>query len=271
MGRRSPSTRPFPSPFLARIRRLQLRTIRERTGLYFAEGPRAFLQALDAGARIDTILYSEILVRNAAVQKQVRLCKRAGVPVGRVTPEAFRSVSCTPHASGIGAVLGQHWTALDDAGPRRGLCWIALRTIRSPGNLGTIVRTAEAAGAAGLILLGEAVDPFEPAVVRASMGGLCHLRLVRTSLEAFARWARCHGARVVGTSPSADTLYTEVPTDPPLIVLLGDERKGMSAEERLICTHMARVPIVGRAGSLNVSVTAGVVLYDLLRRRLWTE
>jgi len=252
---------------LARLRRLHLRSVRERTRLHAIEGFRAFLQALDAGIPVDTLLYSEILAQNSAVQKRVRLAKRAGTPVVRVTPEEFRSVSSTPHASGIAAILRQHWTPLDQADPRLGLCWVALRVIRSPGNLGTLLRTAEAAGAAGLILLGDAIDPFDPAVVRASMGGLFHLRLVRATLEGFSAWARGHGCRVLGTSPSAEALHTEVPVDPPLVILFGDERKGLSPEELAVCTHRARIPIVGRADSLNVAVAAGVMVYEAFRRR----
>ena len=252
---------------LSRVRRLRLRSVRERTGLHFIEGFRAVLQALDAGIPIETFVYSEILAQNAAVQKKVRLSKRAGTPVVRVSPEEFRRVSLTPHASGIGAIARQHWTPLEEADPRLGLSWVAVRVIRSPGNLGTLLRTAEAAGAGGIVLLGDAIDLFDPAVVRASMGGLFHLRLVRASLEAFASWTRARGCTIVGTSPHAESLHTTVPVDPPLVLLFGDERKGLSPAELAVCTHRARIPFVGRADSLNVAVASGVMLYEVARRR----
>ena len=184
-----------------------------------------------------------------------------------MTPEEFRSISVTERASGLAAVLKQHWTPLRDADPRRGLCWVAVGLVRSQGNLGTMIRTAEAVGAAGLILLGRETDPFDPAVVRASMGGIFPIQLVRATITEFAAWKRATGCRVVGTSPAATASYTEVPLEAPLVVMFGEERAGLTDEERAACTHFARIPIVGRADSLNVGVSAGVILYEVLRRR----
>ena len=132
--------------------------------------------------------------------------------------------------------------------------------------LGTILRTAEAVGAGGALFLGEASDPFDPTVERATMGGIFRLRLSRAAPEAFLAWARRHGCSVIGTSPSAETSYTEAPLEPPLAVFLGEERQGMTPAEMALCTHMARIPIVGEADSLNVGVAAGVMLYEVLRR-----
>jgi TrmH family RNA methyltransferase len=251
---------------LARIRILQLRAVRERTGLHYIEGFRNFIQAIDARIPIETILYSEVLAQNPAVQKNVRLQKRAGVPVVRVAPEVFRRVSGTLRASGIGAIVRQHWTRLDVADPRQGSCWIAVSSLRSPGNIGTILRTAEAAGVGGAIMLGERVDPFDSAVIRASMGGVFRLQLVRCSLKEFVVWAARWGCRVWGTSPSADGDYTQASVESPLVVLFGDERRGLSPEEMAACTQTSRIPILGRADSLNVGVAAGVILYEVLRR-----
>jgi TrmH family RNA methyltransferase len=252
---------------LARIRELRLRSARERTGLHYVEGLRAVLQALAARVPVELLVTSEVLCRNALAQKTVRLRKRDGVPVLRVTPEEFRSVSTAARASGLGAILRQRWTPLERLDPRRGLAWIAVRRLRSPGNLGTILRTAEAAGAGGLLLLGGESDPFDPDVVRASMGAVFHLEMVRTTLATVAAWARSHRSTVLGLSPAARLAYTEAPVNPPLIILLGEERAGLTREEQAACTHLASIPIVGRANSLNVGVAAGVMLYEVLRRR----
>jgi TrmH family RNA methyltransferase len=250
----------------ARIRNLRSRDVRIRCGLHFIEGFRNFIQVLDAGIPIDTIVYSEILAQNPAVQKNVRLQKRAGVPVVRVTPEQFRALSGTTRASGIGAIVRQHWTTLADADPRQGTCWIAFSSLRSPGNAGTILRTAEATGVGGVLLIGDHVDPFDPAVVRASMGGVFRLKLVRCTLQDLAPWKERWGCRFWGTSPSADGIYTEAPVESPLVVFFGDERRGLAPEELALCTQTSRIPIVGRADSLNVGVAAGVILYEVVRR-----
>jgi len=215
---------------------------------------------------METIVYSEVLAQNPAVQKNVRLQKRAGVPVLRMAPGQFRSISGTARASGIGAIVRQHWTSLADADPRQSVCWIALSSLRSPGNIGTIFRTAEAAGVGGVLLIGDKVDPFDPAVIRASMGGVFRLRLVRCTLEELSKWKSLRGCRFWGTSPSADEIYTEASVDSPLVVLFGDERRGLAPEELALCTQTSRIPIMGRADSLNVGVAAGVILYEVVRR-----
>ncbi len=256
----------FISQTLARARQLRSRAARGASALHYVEGFRAFLQLIDARIPIETIIYCEILAQNPVVQKQVRLLRRAGTLVTRVSPAQFRSVSCTERASGIGVIARQHWTPLDQANPARGLCWVAVSLLRSPGNLGTVIRTAEAVGVGGAVFLGDASDPFDPNVVRASMGGLFRLQLARASIDQFAAWSCRHGCTVIGTSPSGSVLYTEVPLNPPLVVLFGEERAGMSPAEKGVCTHMARVPITGHADSLNVGVAAGVTLYEVLRR-----
>jgi TrmH family RNA methyltransferase len=255
------------SKILKRVQSLRHRDIRSETDLHYTEGFRNFIQVLDAGIPVEMILYSEILAQNPAVQKNVRLQKRAGVPVIRVRPEQFRRISGTVRASGIGAIIRQHWTPLSAADPRTGTCWIALSSVRSPGNLGTILRTAEAAGVGGVILIGDQIDPFDPAVVRASMGGIFRLRLVRCALRDLAAWKERWGCQFWGTSPSAEGLYTEASLEPPLVVFFGDERRGLSPEEFAICTRTSRIPIIGRADSLNVGVAAGVILYEVVRRR----
>jgi len=255
------------SDLLARIIALRERGERERTGLLCVEGLRGVLRLLDAGRPVETLVYSEVLCWHASAQKRVRLARRAGIPVARVTPEEFRSVSTTPRASGLAAIARQHWTPLERVDPRRGLCWIAVRFLRSRGNFGTLLRTAEAVGAGGVVCLGGAADPFDPSVVRASMGGVFGLEFARATLDAFAAWTRGRGCRVVGTSPTAAVAYTDVPVEPPLVILFGEERAGLTAGELAVCTHAARIPIAGRADSLNVGVAAGVILYDVLRRR----
>lgn len=104
--------RPDPQPLLDRIRRLRLRPDRDLAGLHFVEGLRPVMRALEADIPVETIIYSERLCWNPFVQKRVRLARKAGVPVTRLTPEEFRQVSLTPRASGLGAVLRQHWTPL---------------------------------------------------------------------------------------------------------------------------------------------------------------
>lgn len=173
----------------------------------------------------------------------------------------FRALARVHEPRGIGAVVRQRWTPLADARPAG--CWVALETVQSPGNLGAIIRTGEAVGAAGLILIGDAVDPYDPACVRATMGSLFAQRLVRTSAEKLRAWAGQHGVLMAGTSPDAAVDYRAVAYRPPVVLLMGWERRGLSAEGQSLCDVMVRIPMAGRTDSLNLAVATGVMLYEI--------
>ena len=259
------------SRVLARARGLAEAGRRRAEGCFWAEGVRNFVQAFDAGWPVETVVVSPVLLQSDLADMLLRRLKRAGVRRVKVTPEEFRSVSQAERASGIGAILRQRWTPLEHLNPRRGLCLLAVEEIRSPGNLGTILRTAEACGVGGVIFLGPATDPFHPAVVRASMGGLLHLPLVRTSVARFREWAGYHEAHVVGLSPEGKCLWTHITERRPVVLVLGEERHGLSPALRGACDQFVHLPMSGNADSLNVSVAAGVVMYELVRRQNGAE
>jgi TrmH family RNA methyltransferase len=146
-------------------------------------------------------------------------------------------------------------------------CWIMLETVRSPGNLGTILRTSEAVGGSGLILLGNAVDPYDPATVRATMGSLFSQRLVCTTPEEFHSWRGRQRCALIGTMPSASIDYQALDYRGPLVLLMGDERKGLSPDLQAICDVVVRIPMVGGADSLNLSIAASLMLYEDFNQR----
>lgn len=254
------------SNLLARARSLNSRQIRDREQCFWLEGVRHFIQAFDAGREFETVVYSRILLKVPLAEMLVRQLRASGVSVVRVAPEQFRTVSRAERASGIGAIVRQHWTPLADARPERGLCWLVIEQIRSPGNLGTIFRTAEAVGVGGIIFVGPLPDPFDPIVIRSSMGGIHHLSLVRTTHYELASWVKSHRVRLIGLSPEATPLWTDMSDARPVAIVLGEERGGLSTELRALCQTTVRLPMTGRADSLNVGVAAGVVLYELVRR-----
>lgn len=251
---------------LARVRSLSQQLARDTQGCFWVEGIRQFVQAYDARLQFDSVIHSPILLKSPLAQMIVRRLGAQGGQRFKVTPEQFRSISTTERASGIGAIVKQPWTPLALAEPGRGLCWLVLEQIRSPGNLGSIVRTAEAAGAGGMIFVGPRCDPFDPAVVRASMGGIAHLPLIRATHHELARWAETHGVLLVGLSPEADRLWTELPPSNVVSIVLGEERGGLSMPLRRLCHTMVRLPMSGHADSLNVSVAAGVMMYECVRK-----
>jgi len=253
-------------PVIKRIRGLQLRSERERSGLFTIEGVRFIAQALGQKVALETLLFVPSLLTNSVGWRLVQEQKRAGGRCLEVTPEVLHSLSLNDDPQGISAVVRQHWALLAEVEPSRDLCWIALETVQSPGNLGTIVRTSEAVGAAGIILIGDATDAHDPAAVRASMGAMFSQRFVRTTMPQFLRWKQERHCSLVGTSPSASSVYHEVDLRAPLVLFMGWERKGLSDEQQAACDVMVRLPMVGKSDSLNLAVATGVMLYEVLRQ-----
>lgn len=253
---------------LDEIQRLQAdRSLRDARRSFFVEGVRSVVHAIESGFHIETLVYSEKLLIVPIARRLIRDRCRSGTPVLPVSPEAFRRVSLTPRASGVAAVVGQRWSALHRVSPRAGLCWIALEAVRSEGNLGSLIRTSEAIGGAGFILVGPRVDPFAPAVVRASMGAIFGQTFVRTNHRSLRNWVRRHRCRVVGASPDGPADLHSFDYPRPTVLVLGEERQGLTPPQRDLCSDLVRIPMVGVADSLNLAVAGSLLMYEVYRAR----
>lgn len=253
--------------FIRLIRSLQRREERERTRLYYIEGVRFIAQATTYNAEIEALVVCPSLLASPLGQKLLHHHRQKGTVILEVTAEVLHSLAYVDDPQGIGAVVRQKWLPLERAKLGGKLCWIAIEEVQSPGNLGTILRTSDVVGGAGLILLGKSVDPYDPATVRATMGALFSQRFVRTTAAELIRWKTERQWLLVGTSPSAETDYQEVSYDLPTILLIGGERKGLSLELQAMCDLMVKIPMVGHSDSLNMAVATGVMLYELFNQR----
>lgn len=255
------------NPALKRIRTLRQRKERERTGLFFAEGIRLVAEAMQLGAPVDQLVFAPGLVeRHPYARALVAGAQAAGTPCLQVSDDAFATVAAKEHPQGLAAVIHQQWTTLDAARTDDGLCWIALDSVQDPGNLGTILRTADAVGASGVILLGQATDPYDPTSIRASMGAIFAQRLVRATWEEFLAWADTHGCHIAGSSDAATDDYAGVTYPRPLVLLMGSERAGLGAERQRVVDRMVRIPMTGRSDSLNLAVATAIMLYEVFNQ-----
>lgn len=258
------------SPSNARVkqvRALRQRKEREATGLYFAEGIRIVTEAVELRAGVETLVFAPELLKSDHARALVAAQRAQGVPVLELSAEVFAGLSSRDGPQGLAAVLRQRTEALKDVAPGAELCWVALDAAQDPGNIGTILRTSDAVGGAGLILLGHAADPYDPAAVRASMGALFAQRIVRADWKGFADWKLRHGVTVVGTSDKAEQDYRAAAYASPLVLLMGSEREGLSPAQQAACDRMVRIPMVGRSDSLNLAVATALVLYEAFYRR----
>lgn len=256
------------NPRIKAIRALTQRKKRRETALFFAEGIRLVGEAVQTAAEIETLVVAPKLLRSDFGRDTVRQADQDGVEVLYVSDDVFQSLSRKDGPQGLGAVVRQRWTALDDIGmedstPEKTLGWVVLEDVGNPGNLGSILRTCEAVGASGVILLGDTADPYDPASVRGSMGSIFTQRVVRTSLESLIDWQNKTDIPMVGASDAATVDYREAGYAPPVLLCLGSEQHGLSETHLAACDQVVRIPMAGRADSLNLAVAAGVLLYDL--------
>lgn len=245
------------------VRSLHHRQERERSGLFFTEGIRQIAEAVQLDAPVEQIIYAPDLLKSKFALDIVQQQQAQGISCLAVTAEVFKSLSVKEGPQGIGAVLRQRWEALDQLRMGNELCWIALDAAQDPGNIGTILRTSDAVGSAGVILLGHSADPYDSNAVRASMGAIFSQRLIRASFDDFTRWKKQQHVSVVGTSGAATTDYRHAYYARPLVLLMGSEREGLSPEQQTICDLIVSIPMVGRSDSLNLAVATGIVLYEI--------
>jgi len=256
------------NPLVKRIRALADRKHRRREGAFLVEGVQPVWQAVEAGADIEVLVVAEGLLGGGAAARMVMEREFAGVKVARVTSELFARLSDRDGPSGLAAIVRARPAGLAALRVAPHSVFAALHEVGNPGNLGTIIRTANAAGADGVILLGDTTDPFDPAAVKASMGALFTTPVARApGVDGLFAWARDSGVSVVTTSGSAGQAYWDAEFPLPLVFLLGPEGPGLPAGVLSLGDRQVRIPMEGTAESLNLAVAASLLLYEAKRRR----
>jgi len=258
------------NPKIKLVRSLRQRKQREATGLILVEGIHHIGEALAAAGSgrgrtsVHSLFYAEELLTSAFARQLVQEQQRQGTPCYEVSGEVFASIAEKENPQGLLAVVQQRETSLAELDAVSFPWGVALLAPQDPGNIGTILRTVDAVGAAGLILLENSADPYQPSAVRASMGSLFWHTLARASLEEFKGWVRQHQYQVYGTSARGSLDYRSTSGyQLPLILLMGSEREGLSLQALEICTQLVRLPMQGRASSLNLAIATGVMLYEI--------
>lgn len=256
------------NPLVKRLRLLVAdRRYRRREGAFVVEGRQPVWRAVEAGWEIEVLVVAPELLDAPAAAAMVAGCEAAGIPVARMSAELFDRLSDRDGPSGLAAVVRSRTTDL--TGLPTGALFVALHDVGNPGNLGTVIRTADAVGAAGVVLLGNTADPFAPAAVKASMGSLFAVPVAHEpDIDAFFAWATARGVRVLAASGRAELVHWDAGWDPPVGLLLGSEGAGLPDAVLDRADAVVRIPMTGTAESLNLAVAAGVLLYEAGRRAL---
>jgi len=252
------------NPKIKLVRALHQRKQRDGQGLFVVEGIHHVGAAAEAGAAFEYLLYAPEQLSSAFADQLIERLAQRKVPCYPVRAEVFSSIADKENPQGLLAVLRQPQRRLADTNPGNFAWGVALVAPQDPGNLGSILRTIDAVGTDGLILLDGGVDAYHPSAVRASMGALFRHPVLSASFGEFAAWAGKHGYHVYGSSAQRGTDIRSIDSyDGPAILLLGSERTGLDEEQASICQQIIRLPMAGKVTSLNLSVAAGILLYDM--------
>ena len=250
-----------------RLRALHERKFRKQTGWFLAEGARICHEAVALGWAMHRLAF----VAGREDDRQVKILLSGLVESkGRALPmieSLLQRISRKDNPQMVLGAFGQRWDDLDQVGQTADECWVALDRVRDPGNLGTVMRTADAVGAKGLILVGDCTDPYSVEAVRASMGAVFNLQIIACSEAEFLKFTigwQCH---VIGTALSAAVDYRTADYAGSLIMLMGNEQAGLTPDLMKACTQLIKIPMLGRSDSLNLAVATGVTLYEALAKR----
>lgn len=257
------------NPIVKDIKALALKKFRDQRGVFMAEGLKLVIDALDLGWAIETLVFAKSGRGNPAVEKVAARTVAAGGLVLEVTEKVLSAITRRDNPQMVVGVFRQRWTALADVSPARGDVWVALDRVRDPGNLGTAIRTADAVGARGVILVGDTTDPFSVETVRATMGSIFAVPVARASEQEFLAWHKGFTGLLVGTHLKGAVDYRTVPyAGKPVVLLMGNEQQGLPDTLASACDRLVLIPQAGRADSLNLAVATGVMLFEIRRDAL---
>ncbi|MGZ3278601.1 MAG: TrmH family RNA methyltransferase [Caulobacteraceae bacterium] len=249
------------NPTVKAVRGLHLRKEREESGLFLAEGLKIVIEAIDLGHAPRILMFGPDAAAHPLLQRAVKTTRDAGGEVIEVNRDVLEKVSKRDNPQAVVAVFPQVYTPLADIRPADAPCWVALQAVRDPGNLGTIVRTADAAGCGGVILVGDCTDPYSVEAVRATMGSVFAVKIAKAAVEEFLAWRASWPGSVVGTLLSATADYRSADYRRPTMILMGNEQQGLPPDLAAACDVNVKIPMRGRADSLNLSVATGIMIY----------
>jgi len=256
----------FSNPLLKEVRGLREKKHRKRAGLFLAEGLRIMTEAREAGFLPEMLFRvkdRDVHALEISLETEVLA---AGGDVVETNAEIMAKLSGKDNAQALVGVYKDHPTALKDIDRGQSPIWLVAQAMRDPGNLGTMLRTGDAVGAGGLILIDDCTDPFSVEAVRASMGAIFTQKVVQCRWDEFLAWLRAGEGQLVGTSLQTEIDYQEATYTAPCFILTGNEAQGLPDAYEAQCDVRVKMPMLGKADSLNAAVATAVMAYEVLNQ-----
>ena len=253
----------FSNETVKRLRSLRDKKHRREEGLFLAEGLRILAEARDSGCLPEIVAFSPEGAKHPLAAEIIAATESAGGEAIETTPDILSKMSGKDNPQMLLGAYRQPDSTLERIDRSKAPLWIVAQALRDPGNIGTILRTGDAAGAGGLILIDDSADPFSVEAVRASMGALFTQDIAIARWPDFVDWLRQGDGQLVGTSLKGTTDYLEAHYRQPCFLLIGNEQQGLPDDCEAECDLLVKIPMAGRADSLNAAMAAAVMAFTI--------
>jgi len=257
---------------LKQIHKLKTEKEREKEGKFLIEGLRLCQEAFSSGWDVDLVLFSSEFGGSAAGEKLIQQFSKKGAEIFRLKKKEIEKLTDTETPQGIVALVNKKRFTLSKDILKNSSLLLGLDNIRDPGNLGTMIRTADAAGADGVLLSKGCVELYNPKVIRSTMGSIFHLLVIENlDLPEVIPDLKKDGFRIIVSEVLEGKDYTEVDYPEKTCLIIGSEASGISQQILNLADERIKIPIFGKAESLNASIAAGVLLYEIIRNKKGTS
>jgi TrmH family RNA methyltransferase len=253
----------FSNPTVKRLRSLRDKKARREEGLFLAEGLRILAEARDSGRLPEIVAFSAEGARHPLAAEIIAATEAAGGDAIETDPDILSKMSGKDNPQMLLGAYRQPSTALERIDRSKAPLWIVAQALRDPGNIGTILRTGDAVGAGGLILIDESADTFSVEAVRASMGAVFTQDIATARWPEFIQWLRTGEGQLVGTSLKATHDYLDTDYRRPCFLLIGNEQQGLPGDYEAECDLLVKIPMARRADSLNAAIAAAVMAFAI--------
>ncbi|MFO1241521.1 MAG: RNA methyltransferase [Sphingomonadaceae bacterium] len=257
----------FSNPLVKQVKSLRDKKHRRAEGLFLAEGLRILTEALEAGIAPRMLWHAPETAGHPLLQKLVQATEAAGGEVFITSTDILSKLSGKDNPGAVIGVYPEMLTPLSALDRASAGIWLVAERLRDPGNLGTILRTGDAVGAGGLILIDECTDPFSVEAVRASMGAIFTQTVSAARWPDFLDWLRSGPGQLVGTSLNTENDYQDPHYEAPTFLLIGNESQGLPEAYEKECDLLVKMPMLGKADSLNAAMATAVMAYEVLNQR----
>ena len=253
----------FSNSTVKLLRSLRDKKARRAEGLFLAEGLRILTEARDSGRLPEIVAFSPEGAKHPLAAEIIAATESAGGDAVETSPDILSKMTGKDNPQMLVGAYRQPDSSLERIDRSVAPLWIVAQALRDPGNIGTILRTGDAVGAGGLILIDDCADPFSVEAVRASMGALFTQQVASARWHEFVSWLRSSDGQLVGTSLKATHDYLEAEYREPCFLLIGNEQQGLPADYEAECDLLVKIPMAGRADSLNAAMATAVMAFAI--------